>query len=74
MLGSPEKWLALLQNCWCCFVSDRGTQTRLFPECYGRLATVVDVPGLPHYFWLGEVGMASLLAGTFAVPAGIYLT
>ena len=27
----------------------------------------------PHYFWLGEVGMASLLAGTFAVPAGIYL-
>ena len=28
----------------------------------------------PHYFWLGEVGMASILAGTFAVPAGIYLT
>jgi len=27
----------------------------------------------PHYFWLGEVGMASILAGTFAVPAGIYL-
>ena len=23
----------------------------------------------PHYFWLGEVGMA----GVFAVPAGIYL-
>jgi len=96
-----------------------GTQTRVFPECYGRLATVVDVPGLPgwgrgcvlfigltaepyhthavwygmmnalgifrmdrlvpedlavytrqpHYFWLGEVGMA----GVIAVPAGIYL-
>jgi len=28
----------------------------------------------PHYFWLGEVGMASILAGTFAIPAGIYLT
>ncbi|MCX6690879.1 MAG: hypothetical protein NTW33_02200, partial [Methanoregula sp.] len=27
----------------------------------------------PHYFWLGEVGMAAILAGTFAVPAGIYL-
>jgi len=26
-----------------------------------------------HYFWLGEVGMAAILAGTFAVPAGIYL-
>ena len=28
----------------------------------------------PHYFWLGEVGMAVVLAGVFAVPAGIYLT
>ena len=28
----------------------------------------------PHYFWLGEVGMAAVLAGVFAVPAGIYLT
>ena len=27
----------------------------------------------PHYFWIGEVGMATILAGTFAVPAGIYL-
>ena len=28
----------------------------------------------PHYFWLGEVGMAAILVGTFAVPAGIFLT
>jgi len=27
----------------------------------------------PHYFWLGEAGMAAMLAGVFAVPAGIYL-
>ena len=27
----------------------------------------------PHYFWLGEVGMAAVLAGVFAVPAGCYL-
>ena len=26
-----------------------------------------------HYFWFGEVGMASVLAGIFAVPAGIFL-
>jgi len=26
-----------------------------------------------HYFWFGEVGMAALLAGTFAIPAGIFL-
>jgi hypothetical protein len=26
-----------------------------------------------HYFWFGEVGMAAVLAGTFAVPAGFYL-
>jgi hypothetical protein len=26
-----------------------------------------------HYFWFGEVGMAAMLAGVFAVPAGIYL-
>ena len=24
----------------------------------------------PHYFWLGEVGMAAMLAGVFAVPPG----
>lgn len=26
-----------------------------------------------HYFWFGEVAMAAVLAGMFAVPAGIYL-
>ena len=26
-----------------------------------------------HYFWFGEVGIASVLAGMFAVPAGIFL-
>ena len=26
-----------------------------------------------HYFWFGEVGMAAVLAGVFAVPAGMYL-
>ncbi|MDP3563927.1 MAG: hypothetical protein Q8R70_05500 [Methanoregula sp.] len=26
-----------------------------------------------HYFWFGEVGMASMLAGIFAVPAGCFL-
>jgi hypothetical protein len=26
-----------------------------------------------HYFWFGEVGMAAVLAGMFAVPAGFYL-
>jgi len=25
-----------------------------------------------HYFWFGEVGMAAMLAGVFAVPAGIW--
>ena len=25
-----------------------------------------------HYFWFGEVGMAGILAGTIAVPAGIW--
>lgn len=25
-----------------------------------------------HYFWFGEVGLAALLAGTIAVPAGIW--
>ena len=25
-----------------------------------------------HYFWFGEVGMASILAGNIAVPAGIW--
>ena len=26
-----------------------------------------------HYFWFGEVGMAAMLAGVFAVPLGIFL-
>ena len=26
-----------------------------------------------HYFWFGEVGMAAVLAGTFAVPFGTFL-
>jgi hypothetical protein len=26
-----------------------------------------------HYFWFGEVGMAAILAGMFAVPSGIFL-
>jgi hypothetical protein len=26
-----------------------------------------------HYFWFGEVGMASMLAGVFAVPVGCFL-
>jgi len=26
-----------------------------------------------HYFWFGEVGLAALLAGIFAVPAGLFL-
>ncbi|MEN6444316.1 MAG: hypothetical protein ABFC71_11285 [Methanoregula sp.] len=26
-----------------------------------------------HYFWFGEVGMASVLAGVFAIPVGIFL-
>ncbi|MEI7857208.1 MAG: hypothetical protein WCH85_06875 [Methanomicrobiales archaeon] len=26
-----------------------------------------------HYFWFGDVGMAAVLAGTFAVPAGCFL-
>ena len=26
-----------------------------------------------HYFWCGEVGMAAVLAATFAIPSGIFL-
>ena len=26
-----------------------------------------------HYFWFGEVGMAGIMAGSIAVPAGIFL-
>ena len=26
-----------------------------------------------HYFWFGEVGMAAIMAGVFAIPIGIFL-
>jgi hypothetical protein len=26
-----------------------------------------------HYFWFGEVGMAAILAGVFAVPIGFFM-
>ena len=29
--------------------------------------------GKRHYFWFGEVGMAAILAGVFAVPLGIFM-
>jgi hypothetical protein len=54
---------------------------------YGMLNTlgIFDLPVLTdaerlnysdkrHYFWFGEVGMASMLAGMFAVPLGIFLS
>nr|WP_319376578.1 hypothetical protein [uncultured Methanoregula sp.] len=53
---------------------------------YGMLSTlgIFDLPALTdaerlnyaakkHYFWFGEVAMASMLAGVFAVPVGIFL-
>lgn len=53
---------------------------------YGMLNTlgIFDLPALTelekanfaekkHYFWFGEVGMAAILAGVFAVPVGIFL-
>lgn len=53
---------------------------------YGMLSTLgnFDLSGLTdaerlsyavkrHYFWFGEVGMAAILAGVFAVPVGIFL-
>ncbi|WP_321504584.1 hypothetical protein [uncultured Methanoregula sp.] len=53
---------------------------------YGMLSTlgIFDLSGLTdaerlnyavkrHYFWFGEVAMAAMLAGVFAVPFGIYL-
>lgn len=53
---------------------------------YGMLSTLgsFDLSGLTdaerlnyamkrHYFWFGEVGMAAMLAGMFATPAGIFL-
>jgi len=33
----------------------------------------VNYTGEKHYFWFGEVGMAGILAGSIAVPAGIFL-
>jgi hypothetical protein len=33
----------------------------------------LDYADKRHYFWFGEVGMAAMLAGVFAVPAGIWL-
>ena len=29
---------------------------------------ILMIARLPHYFWLGEVGMAAVLAGVFAGP------
>ena len=29
--------------------------------------------GKRHYFWFGEVELATMLAGTFAAPVGIFL-
>jgi hypothetical protein len=53
---------------------------------YGMLNTlgIFEIPALTvaekenyaekkHYFWFGEVGMAAVLAGTFAVPLGVFL-
>ena len=53
---------------------------------YGMLNTlgIFDLSGLTdaerlnysdkrHYFWFGEVGIAAMLAGVFAVPVGIFL-
>jgi hypothetical protein len=33
----------------------------------------LDYADKRHYFWFGEVGMAAMLAGLFAVPSGIFL-
>jgi hypothetical protein len=54
---------------------------------YGMLSTlgIFDITALTalekanyaekrHYFWFGEVGLAAVLAGVFAVPAGIFLS
>ena len=42
------------------------------------LSTLTDAENVnyaqkKHYFWFGEVGMAGILAGSIAVPAGIFL-
>ena len=33
----------------------------------------LNYAGKRHYFWFGEVGMATILAGVFAVPVGCFL-
>ena len=40
------------------------TQTRLFPECYGRLAGAGDVPGLPGW-GVRAVGRVEALPDVF---------
>jgi hypothetical protein len=36
-------------------------------------AETLNYAGKRHYFWFGEVGMAAILAGVFAVPVGVFL-
>jgi hypothetical protein len=36
-------------------------------------AEIETYAGKKHYFWFGEVGTAAVMAGTFAVPVGIFL-
>ena len=36
-------------------------------------AEVADYAGKRHYFWFGEVATAAGIAGTFAIPLGIFL-
>ncbi len=43
-----------------------------------ELPELIDIERLTyaekrHYFWFGEVGMAAILAGVFAVPLGIFM-
>ena len=45
MAGASSKLLVLLHT------GMRALETPLFPECYGRLATEGDVPGLPGQEW-----------------------
>ncbi|MFA5347909.1 MAG: hypothetical protein WC294_07210 [Methanoregula sp.] len=36
-------------------------------------AEIANYAGKKHYFWFGEVGMAAMMAGVFAVPLGVFL-
>lgn len=36
-------------------------------------AEIENYAGKKHYFWFGEVGTAAVMAGSFAVPLGIFL-